>query len=39
MELKYLCSEHVTMRQIGSNCTFMELKYLMNYKIMQEQKF
>ena len=27
MELKYLCSKHVSMGQVSFNRTFMELKY------------
>ena len=27
MELKYLSREHVTVRKVSSNRTFMELKY------------
>ena len=36
MELKYLSGKHVTMRQIGSNCTFMELKYRFGAVLSQE---
>ena len=39
MELKYLCGKHVSMRQIGSNCTFMELKLIINFYMNLQYQF